>query len=139
MLVSPGNASAASLLAASDDAALLEALAAAGDALTAALVAHDLDGIADATNAAEALCVQLQAVDRPRDARRRDREKRAEIVARIGAAARRNAVLLESAWVTDAAILRLLAAAAVEQVEPPSPYHAPAAGATPAGWLDRSA
>ncbi len=138
MLVSQDRSS-ATLIAAADDAALLEALADAGDAMTAALVAHDLGAITAATRTAETLCSRLETTLRAPGAARRDRDLHGEVVARIGAAARRNAVLLESAWATDAAILRLLAAAAVEQADAQSSYQVPVASPPPAGWLDRSA
>lgn len=138
MLVSSGSASTTSTVAAADEAVLLEALADAGDALTDALVAHDLDAITAATRTAETLCAQLDIVAADPDAPRLARTEHAALTDRIGATARRNAVLLESAWLTDAAILRLLAAAATEQDEPAGPYQTPAAP-QPAGWLDRSA
>ncbi|MFN8629858.1 MAG: hypothetical protein U0838_05900 [Chloroflexota bacterium] len=138
MLVSSGSASTTSTVAAADEAVLLEALADAGDALTDALVAHDLDAITAATRTAETLCAQLDIVAADPGAPRLARTEHAALTDRIGATARRNAVLLESAWLTDAAILRLLAAAATEQDEPAGPYQTPAAP-QPAGWLDRSA
>jgi hypothetical protein len=137
MLVSSASVSTTSTVAA-DEAVLLEALADAGDALTAALVAHDLDAITAATRAAETLCEQLDAVAADPNAPRLARSEHAAVTDRIGATARRNAVLLESAWLTDAAILRLLATAATEQDEAAGPYQTPAAP-QPAGWLDRSA
>jgi hypothetical protein len=137
MLVSPDRSSATPT--AADDTAILEALADAGDAMTAALVAHDLDAITAATRTAETLCGRLETTVRAPRASRRDRELRGDVVARIGAAARRNAVLLESAWATDAAILRLRGAAAVEQADAQSSYQVPVASPPPAGWLDRSA
>ena len=136
MLVSSASVSTTST-AAADEAVLLEALADAGDALTAALVAHDLDAITAATRAAERLCEQLDVVAADPQAAVRARTEHTALTERIGATARRNAVLLESAWVTDAAALRLLAAAAVERAEPAGPY--PPSASQPAGWLDRSA
>jgi hypothetical protein len=138
MLLSSGSVSTTSTVAAADEAVLLEALADAGDALTAALVAHNLDAITAATRAAESLCAQIDTVTADPDAPRLARSEHQAIADRIGTTARRNAVLLESAWLTDAAILRLLAAAATEQDEPAGPYQSPAAP-QPAGWLDRSA
>jgi len=139
MLVSSGTASSNQAPDDADTAVLLEALADAGDALTAALVTHDLDGVAAATRDAEALVDRLGGA-RAASARRAPRRaaQLALLVARIGATARRNAVLLESAWATDAAILRLLASAARE-ADPGASYAGPAAPAAPAGWLDRSA
>lgn len=137
MLVSSGSVSATSTVAAADEAVLLEALADAGDSLTAALVAHDLDAITAATRAAEALCEQLDTVVGDRAAPRPAPGEHAAITERIGATARRNAVLLESAWLTDAAILRLLAAAATEP-DVAGPYQQ-SDPAQPAGWLDRTA
>ena len=147
MLVSTGTVSPAPVVAEADEAVLLEALAEAGDALTSALVAHDLDALTAATHAAEALVARLDRGPRRlptappgsgRDAATAGREPRAAIAARIAAVARRNALLLETAWATDAAVLRLLAAAATEQQAGPA-YGAPAQGPLAAGWLDRSA
>lgn len=139
MLVSSGTASAKKPTADADEAVLLEALAEAGDALTAALIAHDLDGITEATRDAEALIAHLEACAAAPGVRPPSRDRHLELASRIADTARRNAVLLESAWATDATILRLLATAAVEQ-EPPAPYGTkPAPGYAPAGWLDRSA
>ncbi|MEI7745032.1 MAG: hypothetical protein WCK58_14945 [Chloroflexota bacterium] len=141
---------------------LLEALAAAGEALTDAIVHHDLDAIVAATRRAEQLVDRLNAGDRSegakRDgARRRTRTTEDEIEhnptdpsvmllgARIGATARRNAMLLEHAWATDAALLRLLAMAARDHSAgaPGAATYGLAAAtvsdAEPAGWLDRSA
>jgi hypothetical protein len=138
MLVSTGTASTNRTVQGADGAALLEALAEAGDALTAALVAHDLAGVTSATRAAEALVGSLDHVEAD-PARRADRKAFAALAARIGASARRNALLLESAWATDAEVLRLLATAAMEQDGGNSSYAIPVPGAAPAGWLDRSA
>ena len=138
MLVSTGTASTNRPLHDADEAALLEALAEAGDALTAALVAHDLAGVTSATRAAEALVGRLDLVEADPAARHADRASFAALAARIGAGARRNAVLLEAAWATDAEILRLLAAAAMEQDAGASAY-GPGTSSEPAGWLDRSA
>jgi hypothetical protein len=138
MLVSTGTASAKKNVTDADEAVLLEALAETGDALTAALIAHDLAGITSATHAAEALVGNLDLVEADPAARHADRKALAPLAARIGASARRNAVLLESAWATDAEILRLLATAAMEQDASDSTY-GPAASTAPAGWLDRSA
>jgi hypothetical protein len=139
MLVSSGNVSSTTIVAPADEAVLLEALAEAGDALTSALVAHDLDAITAATRAAEALCERLDATVADPDAPRPSRDEFAAIAERLATTARRNAVLLETAWLTDAAILRLLAAAALEQDDTSGPYQAAAASPAPAGWLDRSA
>ena len=138
MLVSPGTASQTQTEPAADEAVLLEALAEAGDALTSALVAHDFAAIGAATRAAEALVTGLDRIDTDLRAAHRDRGRYLALVSRISATARRNAVLLESAWATDAAILRLLAAAAREAAAGPS-YATPTASALPAGWLDRTA
>jgi hypothetical protein len=137
MLVPASTASDTRTIAAADEALLLDALAEAGDAMTAALVAHDLDAITAATHDAETLVEQLERVERGARAKRADRERRAAVAERIGASARRNAVLLESAWATDAALLRLLAAAALEADAAAAGYEPAPAG--PAGWLDRSA
>jgi hypothetical protein len=139
MLVSTGTASPTTIVAPADEAVLLEALAEAGDALTSALVAHDLAAITAATHAAEALCEQLDLTAADPDAARPSRDEFAALAERLAATARRNAVLLETAWLTDAAILRLLAAAALEQEDTAGPYQPPAASPAPAGWLDRSA
>lgn len=139
MLVSTGTASTKRTAHDAGEAVLLEALAEAGDALTAALVAHDLAGITSATRAAESLVGNLDRVEADPAARRADRGAVAALATRIGASARRNAVLLEAAWTTDAEILRLLAAAAMEQVDGNPSYATSAPGAAPAGWLDRSA
>ncbi len=125
MLVSTGTASAKKNVADADEAVLLEALAEAGDALTAALVAHDLGGVTSATRAAEALVGSLDQVDADPAARRVDRAAFTGLAARIAASARRNAVLLEAAWATDAEILRLLATAAMEQDAGSSTYATP--------------
>lgn len=138
MLVSPGSVSADRTLASADEAVLLEALAEAGDALTSALVAHDCDAIVAATGRADALVRRLDGIAPDMDLHRRDRDLFVALTARIGVSARRNAVLLEEAWMTDAAILRLLAAAARDADAAPGAY-APPASALPAGWLDRSA
>jgi hypothetical protein len=139
MLVSTGTASPNRSVADADAAALLEALAETGDALTAALVAHDLDGITAATQAAQALVERLDDVAADPDAPRPSRASTAALAARIGVTARRNAVLLESAWATDAAMLRFLAAAATEADGSPAAYGPSVPGVVPAGWLDRTA
>ena len=139
MRVSSGKASSTAFVAPADEAVLLEALAEAGDALTSALVAHDLDAITAATRAAEVLCERLDATVVDPDAPRPSRDEFAVISERLAATSRRNAILLETAWLTDAAILRLLAAAALEQDDTAGPYQTPAASPAPAGWLDRSA
>lgn len=158
----------------SPEAILLEALAAAGEALTYAIVHHDLDAIVAATRDAELLMARLAERDRARkaaarravaefagvdadvdtdfeaDARpepgshpERDRPDPAVLLlgARIGATVRRNALLLEHAWATDAALLRLLATAARAEMDATrgSGYAQPNPDAQPAGWLDRSA
>lgn len=138
MLVSTGTASAKKDTGDAEEAVLLEALAEAGDALTAALVAHDLRGVTSATRAAEALVGRLDAIAADLAARCPDRLSLSALTARIGAGARRNALLLESAWATDAEILRLLATAAMEQ-DAGSGTYAPPVSTAPAGWLDRSA
>jgi hypothetical protein len=139
MLVSPGPASLTTAVAEADEAVLLEALAEAGDALTAALVAHDLDALTAATRVAEELCAQIDAADARHPEPFLTFAEHYALADRIAATARRNATLLESAWLTDAAILRLLASAAIEGDEPAGPYQTPAASTAPAGWLDRSA
>ena len=139
MLVSTGTASSKRTNGAADEAILLEALAEAGDALTAALVARDLHAITAATRDAETLVVRLDRLQGDTAARRLARDEYAIIAMRLGISARRNAVLLESAWTTDAAVLRLLAAAALESGPGHAPYTGTPAGTSPAGWLDRSA
>jgi hypothetical protein len=139
MLVSTGKASSNRTVRDADEAVLLEALAEAGDALTDALMAHDLAAVTAATRSAETLVGRLDAVEADPGVRHLDGETFAALAARIGAGARRNALLLESAWATDAEILRLLATAAMEQDSASATYTTPAAGTTPAGWLDRSA
>jgi hypothetical protein len=139
MLVSTGTASTNRSVPDADEAVLLEALAEVGDALTAALIAHDLGGVTSATRSAEALVGRLDVVEGDPGARHVDRTSLAALAARIGASARRNALLLESAWATDAEVLRLLATAAMEQDGGNSSYAIPVPGAAPAGWLDRSA
>ena len=138
MLVSPGTASSRRKTAPADEAVLLEALADAGDALTSALVAHDLCAITAATRAADAICGRLDHLEADPAAIRPARAELVPLTERIAATARRNAVLLEAAWMTDAAILRLLAAAATEQDDLPPAYQAPAS-VQPTGWLDRQA
>ena len=156
----------------SPEAILLEALAGAGEALTSAIVHHDLDAIVAATRDAELLMAKLAEQDRAsRAAARRavaefagvdayvdadlDEAPRPNGVpepgapdpailllgARIGATARRNALLLEHAWATDAALLRLLATAARAEMDASrgSGYAQASPDAQPAGWLDRSA
>jgi hypothetical protein len=131
---------------------LLEQLAAAGEALTDAIVHHDLDAIVVATARAEELVGMLDTHERARrdpangDPGRDDRDGAVDrdvllLGARIGATARRNALLLERAWATDAALLRLLAVAARDDaVTHSGAGYAPLrADAVPAGWLDRSA
>jgi hypothetical protein len=158
----------------SPEAVLLEALAAAGEALTYAIVHHDLDAIVGATGDAELLMAKLAEQDKARRAAARravaefagvdadvDTDPMADarpepgshperdlpdpavllLGARIGATARRNALLLEHAWATDAALLRLLATAARAEMDAArgSGYAQPSLDAQPAGWLDRSA
>ena len=139
MLVSTDTASSKKTVAEADEAAVLEGLADAGDALTAALVAHSLDGIVLATRDAGALVGRLELLEADPAAQRLDRDRVGAIADRIGATARRNALLLETAWATDAEILRLLAAAVMDQEPGTAAYGAPAAGSAPVGWLDRSA
>lgn len=136
MLVSTGAASSNRTAADADVASLLEALAEAGDALTDALVAHDLAAITAATRDAEALVGRLDRVEAEPAGRHANRRAFADLAARIGASARRNALLLESAWATDAEILRLLATTALAQDDA---SYGPPPGTAPAGWLDRSA
>jgi hypothetical protein len=126
--------------------ALLEALAAAGEALTHAIVHRDMDGIVAATRDAEVLVDRLTPRS-PSDRRRtEDHEPPNPMVvllgARIGATARTNAVLLERAWATDAALLRLLAQAARGESDGAAAgayAHQSADPDQPSGWLDRSA
>lgn len=139
MLVSTGTASPNRTAPDGDVTAILEALAETGDALTAALVRHDLEGISAATESAQALVERLDALIADPDADRPSPVAMAGVTARIGATARRNAVLLETAWATDAAMLRLLAAAASEADGSSAAYGPVAPGASPAGWLDRTA
>ena len=138
----------------SPEAILLEVLAAAGEALTYAIVAHDLDAIVAATRDAELLMARLAredaAVSRVAaghspeefdDLRQPPDPAVLLLGARIGAIARRNALLLEQAWATDAALLRVLATAARAEMDAArgSGYAQPSLDAQPAGWLDRSA
>ena len=138
----------------SPEAIVLEALAAAGEALTYAIVAHDLDAIVAATRDAERLMARMAreqaAVSRVAagespeefdDMRQPPDPAVLLLGARIGATARRNALLLEHAWATDAALLRLLATAARAEMDAAkgSGYAHPNPDAQPAGWLDRSA
>jgi hypothetical protein len=121
------------------EAALLERLVAAGDALTDALVRHDLDALVAATREAEA---QLSGLAAHAEAPPPDAAM-LRLGDRIGATARRNALLLEQAWTTDAALLRLLATAARAELDAAAgtgyAHVAAAAAARPVGWLDRSA
>jgi hypothetical protein len=123
-------------------AALLEGLADTSDALTVAIVRRDHDAIVAATGRAEALIERLASLDADAAGRLVPDPAVAPLAARIGSAARRNALLLERAWATDAALLRLLAmaaragsdAAGAQAYAQPSPDPS-----QPAGWLDRSA
>jgi hypothetical protein len=155
MLVAPGPARPRFDQAHPGEAVLLEALAAAGEALTHAIVHRDLDAIVAATHEAELLVERLT----PRSAKAPDAADRAErsddgappdpsvlvLGAQISSTARRNAFLLERAWATDAALLRLMAGAAKAEAEAAScsgtsAYAAPSTDpARPSGWLDRSA
>lgn len=154
----PGSLSPAAERIEPPDTALLEALAAAGEALTDAIVHHDFDAIVAATKHAEDLVTRLNSRDAARAETRRRRiaaslvdddpaEPEAlgddviELGTRIAITARRNAMLLERAWATDAALLRLLATAArTEAQQSVGIGYAPApAEAMPSGWLDRSA
>ncbi len=127
------------------EATLLAALADASDDLTAAIVHHDREAIVAATRDAETLVEQLSRLEASPDTDARPRPADADVIllaARIEAAARRNARLLEAAWATDAAILRLLASAARAETERASGDYAATAAtdpAQPSGWLDRSA
>lgn len=130
---------------------LLEQLAAAGETLTDAIVHHDLDAIVAATRRAEELVGMLDASERAqRDPANNDPGGDDDVTvdpdvvllgARIGASARRNALLLERAWATDAALLRLLATAARDEaaMHVRTGYAPMAVDTQPAGWLDRSA
>jgi hypothetical protein len=125
------------------EATLLAALADVSDALTAAIVSHDREAIVAATHDAEAIVAELSRLQGSPDAAR-PQPADADVVllaARIEAAARRNALLLERAWAVDAAMLRLLAAAAKAESEGAGSYGAASTAdpAQPAGWLDRSA
>jgi hypothetical protein len=130
------------------EATLLAALADTSDSLTAAIVTHDREAILNATLDAEAIVAELTRLEGATDPAARPRPADAGVVllaARIEAAARRNALLLERAWATDAAILRLLATAARSEADAASGDYG-AAGMTaapdpaqPSGWLDRSA
>jgi hypothetical protein len=153
------------------EAALLEALAAAGEALTQAILHHDFDAIVAATKDAEAAMAKLGStpsrsmrhptpVEAPSTERRlgtgrRGLDRRPAnaardtdapdpavllVAARIGATARRNALLLEQAWATDASLLRLIATAARDDHQSTAGTgYAPSPQRAPAGWLDRSA
>ena len=122
----------AELVASAPSVALLTSLADAGDALTRALVAHDHDAIVAATQDAGRLIAALAESSSSRNDATPAARRLGE---RIATGARRNAQLLERAWATDAALLRLLATAAR-----PDAASGPAwAAAEPAGFLDRSA
>jgi hypothetical protein len=147
MHVPPGSARSHTGPADPADADLLEALADAGDALTDALVRRDHDAICAATVLAQDLVGRLS---RPGAGTPGAGTPGAPghdpaalvLAARIGAAARRNALLLERAWATDAALLRMLVVAARGQADAPlaGPYAQPSPDpAQPAGWLVRSA
>jgi hypothetical protein len=131
---------------------LLEQLAAAGETLTTAIVHHDLDAIVAATKRAEELVGMLDGNERAKRDPANDHPGRDDdelvvdpdvvlLGARIGATARRNALLLERAWATDAALLRLLAVAARDEAasHKATGYAPVAMSAPPSGWLDRSA
>jgi len=130
------------------EATLLAALADTSDALTVAIVAHDREAIVAATQDAEGLVEQLSRLEGSPDPDARPRPTDAVVLllaARIEATARRNAILLERAWATDAAMLRLIATAAKAESDAASGDYG-ASGATaspdpaqPSGWLDRSA
>jgi hypothetical protein len=148
MTVSHGSASHNSGPGDPGEATLLAALADASDALTGAIVAHDREAIVAATRDAEAIVAQISRLEGSPDTAARPRPADTGVLllaARIEAAARRNAILLERAWATDAAILRLLAAAARSEADAASGDYG-STGATaspdpaqPSGWLDRSA
>jgi hypothetical protein len=148
----------------SPEAVILDALAAAGESLTYAIVHHDLDAIVAATREAELLMAKLATREAVRAAAATIAAEHADadepapapepvapdpavllLGARIGATARRNALLLEHAWATDAALLRLLATAARNEIQAASGsgYGTTGAQASPdaiqAGWLDRKA
>jgi hypothetical protein len=143
MHVPPGSASRHTGPGESGETTLLAALADASDALTAAVVRHDHQAIVAATHDAEELVEQLSRLENSPhpDARPRPADVFL-LAARIGAAARRNALLLETAWATDAAILRLLATAAKAESERASGDYGATASVDPtqpSAWLDRSA
>ncbi len=154
----PGSLSPAADRIEPPDTAVLEALAAAGEALTDAIVHHDFDAIVAATKRAEELVGHLNRRDAARAETRRRRvaaslvdddpaEPQAlgddviELGTRIAITARRNAMLLEHAWATDAALLRLLATAAHTEAQQNAGmgYAQRSPEPVPAGWLDRSA
>jgi hypothetical protein len=143
MNVPPGSASRNTGPGEPGEATLLTALADASDALTAAIVHHDREAIVAATRDAEEIVERLSRLEGSPDPDARPRT--ADVVllaARIEAAARRNALLLEAAWATDAAILRLLATTAREESDRASGDYGATATvdpSQPSGWLDRSA
>jgi len=142
MHVPPGSSSLKTDPDAPGEAALLEDLAETSDALTIAIVRRDHDAIVAATRRAEDLVDRLSLLDTAATVRIAPDASVAPLAARIGAAARRNALLLERAWVTDAALLRLLATAARAGSDAASTttYAGPSPDPSqPAGWLDRSA
>jgi hypothetical protein len=92
-------------------AAALERLVAASDAVTHAVTGHDHDGLVAANERADGLLAEvgrLTAALTPDDQALLPRTAVPGLCRRLGIAARRNAVLIESAWAVDAALMRLL-------------------------------
>ena len=142
MHVPPGPPSPKTDPDAPSEAALLEDLAETSDALTVAIVRRDHEAIVAATCRAESLVDRLASLDTAAVDRVAPDPAVAPLAARIEVIARRNALLLERAWATDAALLRLLATAARGGSDAASAttYSQPSPDPSqPAGWLDRSA
>lgn len=119
--------------------ATLTELANATDDLTIAVERHDLAGLLDANDRAEALTARADGIANELDDADRARLDPRQVLAlreRLDTAARRNAYLIERAWALDAATMRLLAGLGRPAAETPvSTYSTPA----PAAYLDRQA
>ena len=119
--------------------ATLTELADATDDLTIAVERHDLAGLLDANDRAEALTARADGLANALDDADRARLDPRQVLAlreRLDTAARRNAYLIERAWALDAATMRLLAGLGRPAPETPAAtYSTPA----PAAYLDRQA
>ena len=94
----------------------LEQLADTSDLLTIAVERHDLPGLVDASDRAEALTEHvagLVSVLSDLDRVELDAPRITGLRARLAESARRNAYLIERAWALDAATMRLLAGLAI--------------------------